>query len=204
VTAPPSAPIRPSADVLFDQDFITIYQALPPALCADIVERFEADERKTPGRIYRQGAAAAQVDDIKNSWDLEILNDERWGDLFRRLHGPVMTCLDHYLSRSPVLQSFPLQGTGYKIQMYPRQQGWFHWHADSTAPNARSRVVSLILYLNDVLEGGQTEFMHQGIRVSPRAGQLLMFPAGWNHVHRGCVPESGDKYIVQTFVKIKD
>ncbi len=197
-------PPRAAADILFDQDFVTLYQALDRALCAEIIQRFDADERRAPGRIYRQGAVGTLASDVKHSWDLEIPDDERWGDLFRRLHVPVMGCLEHYLSRSPVLQSFPLQGTGYKIQMYPRNEGYFHWHADATEKSVRSRVVSLILYLNDVLQGGETEFMHQGIKVSPRAGQLLMFPAGWNHVHRGCMPASGDKYIVQTFVRIKD
>jgi hypothetical protein len=201
---PTAARGRPAPDILFDRDFVTLYQAVEPSLCAAIVERFDRDERKAAGKVYQQGAAGALASDIKRSWDLEILDDARWGDLFGRLHAPVMACVDHYLSRSPVLQSFPLQGTGYKIQMYPRQQGFFHWHADATEKSVRSRVVSLILYLNDVEHGGETEFMHQGLRVAPRTGQLLMFPAGWNHVHRGCMPESGDKYIVQTFVRIKD
>ena len=96
------------------------------------------------------------------------------------------------------------QATGYRIQMYPQGQGYFRWHADSTGRSVQSRVVAMIPYLNDVAEGGETEFFHQGLKVAPRAGHLLLFPAGWNYMHCGQVPVSGDKYIVQTFVKIKD
>ena len=121
------------------------------------------------------------------------------------MHPRIQACIRHYLSRSPILQSFDLQVTGYKIQMYPRGQGFFRWHADSTGRGVQSRQVAMILYLNDVAQGGETEFFHQGLKVAPRAGQqLLLFPAGWNYMHCGQVPVSHDKYIVQTFVKIKD
>lgn len=198
-------PPQPSADVLFDRQFVTLYQALDADTCREIVSRFDTDDRKRQGEVYRgEDAVGTLATDIKRSWDLEILDDARWGDLFRRLHPRVLACLSHYLARSPVLRSLALQGTGYKIQMYPRNEGYFHWHADSSGRRERSRVVALILYLNDVERGGETEFLHQDLKVAPRTGRLLVFPAGWNYVHRGGMPESGDKYIVQTFVRIKD
>ena len=194
----------PAVDVLFDQDLVTVYQGLDPANCRAVIERFDRDDRKTQGMVYRQGEVRAQEGAVKHSWDLEILDDGDWRPVFRAVHPRIQACLQHYLSRSPILQSFDLQVTGYKIQMYPRGQGFFRWHADSTGRGVQSRQVAMILYLNDVAEGGETEFFHQGIQVAPRAGQLLLFPAGWNYMHRGQVPLSHDKYIIQTFVKIKD
>lgn len=200
-----SASHEPSAvDVLFDRDLITLYRGLGPAECGAIIERFDRDGRKTQGKVYREGAVLAEEAAIKNSWDLEIVDDGDWRDVFRAIHPRIQACIGHYLSRSPILQSFDLQATGYKIQMYPRGQGFFRWHADSTGRGVQSRQVAMILYLNDVAEGGETEFFHQGIKVAPRAGQLLLFPAGWTYMHRGEVPVSHDKYIVQTFVRIKD
>jgi 2-oxoglutarate-Fe(II)-dependent oxygenase superfamily protein len=136
--------------------------------------------------------------------DLEILNSGPWQDIFRRIHPLVTACMAHYLSRSPILQSFPLEGTGYKIQMYPQQVGFFRWHADSVGRNAGSRVVAMILYLNDVERGGETEFYHQAVRIAPRTGHLMLFPACWNYMHCGREPESSSKYIIQTFIRLKD
>lgn len=194
----------PAVDVLFDREMITLYQGLDPGECRAVIERFDGDERKTPGLVYRQGQVRGEQGSIKNSWDLEILDAGQWRPLFRTIHPRIQACIRHYLSRSPVLQSFDLQVTGYKIQKYPRGEGYFRWHADSTGRGVQSRQVAMILYLNDVAQGGETEFFHQGIKVAPRAGQLLLFPAGWNYMHCGQVPVSQDKYIVQTFVRIKD
>ena len=202
--SPAFAATRASAvDVLFDRDLITIYRGLDPADCRAVIDLFDADERKSRGAVYRQDHVRSQDEAIKRSWDLEILDHGDWRPIFRAIHPRIQACIAHYLSRSPILQSFDLQVTGYKIQMYPRSQGYFRWHADSIGAGVQSRQVAMILYLNDVAEGGETEFFHQGIKVAPRAGQLLLFPAGWNYMHCGQVAVSHDKYIVQTFVRIK-
>lgn len=190
-------------DIIFDEDFIIIYQALDEALCHAIIERFDRDDGKWRGKIIRAGEDVTYEEGIKNSWDLEILNEGAWRDIFQRIHPRIQACMAHYLSRSPILQSFNLQITGYKIQMYPKNQGYFRWHADSVGKNAGDRVVAMILYLNDVEKGGETEFYHQEIKVIPKAGNLVLFPAGWNYMHCAHVPESGDKYIIQTFIKVK-
>ena len=58
-----------------------------------------------------------------------------------------------------------------------------------------------MIYLNDVEEGGETEFLYQSIRVAPKAGTLLIWPAGFTHTHRGNPPLSGDKYIATGWVQ---
>lgn len=192
----------PAADVVFDRDFITLYRALDAELCEAVRRLFDADAGKRPGRIGA-GDSTAYAQDTKVSWDLEILPTGPWSDLFRCIHGPIQACIAHYLSRSPILQSFPLQATGYKIQMYSRGEGRFGWHADAVGGSSGDRAVAMVLYLNDVERGGETEFFHQGLKVSPRTGQLLLFPAGWNYMHCGQVPVSGDKYVISTFIRIK-
>lgn len=191
-----------AADIVFDRDFIVIYRALGPSLCEAITRQFDADGSKRPGRIGAAGDTAYAAD-TKVSWDLEILPNGPWADLFRRIHPVIQSCIAHYLSRSPILQSFPLEATGYKIQMYPRGEGHFRWHADAAGGASADRVVAMVLYLNDVAQGGETEFFHQGLKISPRAGQLVLFPAGWNYMHCGHTPVSGDKYIISTFIRIK-
>jgi Rps23 Pro-64 3,4-dihydroxylase Tpa1-like proline 4-hydroxylase len=193
-----------STNIIYDQDFIVIYRALDRKLCQSIIDRFDRDNKKWQGKIGLMQGDVGYDADVKKSWDLEIVNDGEWKDTFQTIHPKIETCLSHYLSRSPILRSFHLQATGYKIQMYPKNEGYFRWHADSVGKSAASRVIAMILYLNDVEKGGETEFYHQDIKVVPKAGNLLLFPAGWNYMHCGNKPESNDKYIIQTFIRTKD
>ena len=58
-----------------------------------------------------------------------------------------------------------------------------------------------ILYLNTVKEGGETEFLYQRTRISPKQGTLILFPPSWTHTHRGNPPLSGNKYILTTWME---
>jgi len=191
-------------DILFDRDFIVAYQAMDQALCQSVIDRFDQDVQKSLGNIFTPEASGVYDQNIKSSWDLEIPRDGAWAGIFQRIHSGIQRCMQDYLSRSPILQSVELQVTGYKIQMYPKNQGYFRWHADAVGKNSQGRAVAMILYLNDVEKGGETEFFHQRMKVVPKAGQLIFFPASWNYMHCGHTPESGDKYIIQTFIRIKN
>ena len=54
-------------------------------------------------------------------------------------------------------------------------------------------------YLNDDFEAGETEFLHQHLRVTPKEGSVLIFPAGFTHIHRGNPPIGGTKYLLTTW-----
>ena len=59
-----------------------------------------------------------------------------------------------------------------------------------------SRVMAYTLYLNSVEEGGETEFLYQGVKIKPEPGKLAIFPAYYTHPHRGNPIYKGIKYIV--------
>jgi 2OG-Fe(II) oxygenase superfamily len=195
---------RPTVDVVYDQDLIVVYRALDAQRCRAVIDFFDRDESRWRGKVVVQGGNVTHQQEIKSSWDLEIPNQGASRDLFQAIHPKIQVCLLHYLSRSPVLQSFKVLGSGYKIQMYPRNEGYFRWHADSIGQHNGNRVAAMILYLNDVEKGGETEFFHQRTKISPKAGHLVMFPTGWNYMHCGQVPESADKYIIQSFITISE
>lgn len=75
----------------------------------------------------------------------------------------------------------------------------FEPHFDSIDDKCR-RYLVFLWYLNDVADGGETEFCDLGIKVQARAGRLLMFPPYWMFQHAGLVPVSNDKYIVSTYM----
>jgi len=75
----------------------------------------------------------------------------------------------------------------------------FQPHFDSVG-SACNRYLVLLWYLNDVTSGGATRFLDLDLAITPRAGRLLMFPPYWMFQHAGEPPESGDKYILSTYL----
>lgn len=90
------------------------------------------------------------------------------------------------------------------IQCYREGDGNYkHWHSEQfpTADNdALHRVLFFICYLNNVPEGGETEFYYQKRLVTPKAGRLVIAPAAFTHTHRGNTPTSNDKYIATSWI----
>jgi hypothetical protein len=84
----------------------------------------------------------------------------------------------------------------FKIQKTKIGGGYHVWHYESSNREHSHRLLTWILYLNDVQEGGETEFLYQHMRVKPEQGTLVIWPAAFTHTHRGNPPLSNEKYIV--------
>ena len=71
-----------------------------------------------------------------------------------------------------------------------------HMHTERCDLSTIHRVFAWMTYLNDVEDGGETNFSHYGIRIKPEIGKTLIWPAEWTHAHAGEVLNSGVKYII--------
>ena len=177
-------------------DFIYIQKdALPKSFCDNVIQKFELDDRK------RQGQVGSGVRlDIKRSCDLSITGKEDWKSYDEAFFKSLNNALKEYLRFIPeeyiqfkALGRFE-DDTGYQIQK--TQPGdYYIWHHDQT----RTRLVTFIWYLNDVKDGGYTEFI-DGTRIQPEAGKLIIFPATWDFLHRGVSPKTEVKYLCTGWV----
>jgi hypothetical protein len=91
------------------------------------------------------------------------------------------------------------------LQKYLRGSGGYHhWHSEIYPQNASCETLHRVLlfqfYLNDVADGGETEFLYQGRKVEAKQGRLIIAPAGFTHTHKGHVPHSGDKYVSTSWI----
>ena len=116
-------------------------------------------------------------------------------DNFDALGKPRASTLTKYLYRSGTIN----------IQHYQKGVGGYpHWHSEQFPQNGHNealhRVVLYMFYLNDVEEGGETEFYYQNKKIKPKQGSMVIAPAYFTHTHRGCIPVSNDKYIVTSWV----
>ncbi|NHZ43862.1 2OG-Fe(II) oxygenase [Massilia aquatica] len=91
------------------------------------------------------------------------------------------------------------------VQKYVRASGGYHhWHSEIYPQNASCeslhRALLFQFYLNDVDDGGETEFYYQRRKIEARQGRLIIAPAGFTHSHKGHVARSGDKYIATSWI----
>ncbi len=117
--------------------------------------------------------------------------------LTNEIHSVLQPYLSAYGDKYPSFKMFNAYSNTVKVQKtYPK--GGFHiWHKEH-AGNAESiaRVLTWTIYLNDVPDGeGETEFLEYGIKVTPKRGRVCLFPAAWQHTHRGNPVYSCNKYI---------
>ena len=82
--------------------------------------------------------------------------------------------------------------------------GYHHWHSEIYPQNASCdslhRALLFQFYLNDVEQGGETQFYYQKRKIEARQGRLIIAPAGFTHSHKGHVATSGDKYIATSWI----
>ena len=169
-------------------------------LCRTAIENYQRDPRRHPGYTVGSRGENKSYDEVKVSTDLGIDSEGVWTAIHEQLHQTVSRVVVSIAAQFPSLQVWPLRTTGYKIQHYKRNEGHFKWHFDALGPGAWERQLALVIFLNSVAEGGETSFHRQNLRVRPVAGDALLFPTFWTHMHCGEIPRSEDKYIVSSFV----
>lgn len=98
-----------------------------------------------------------------------------------------------YESLGAVMQHSP---KGMSVQKTLPHQGYHAWHCENADLSTASRILAYTVYLNGVEEGGETEFLYQGVKCKPEPGKLCIFPAYFTHPHRGNPIYKGVKYIV--------
>ena len=87
----------------------------------------------------------------------------------------------------------------------PPDGGFPNWHMDynpraDEKTEVHKRALVAMFYLNDVNEGGETEFYHQKIKIKPKQGRLVIFPASFTHMHRGNPVINNKKYILNSWI----
>jgi len=96
------------------------------------------------------------------------------------------------------------ENDGFNLNKYSIDvSGRYSYHVDRhiDMEEAYERVITFIWYLNDVDEGGETEF-NGTFKVKPEAGKLLFFPSTWSYPHSSLPVISNHKYIMVGWFRI--
>ena len=113
---------------------------------------------------------------------------------YKKLHEVYTT---EYMEKYSMLKNSEQHSAkGMSVQRNNPHQGYHTWHQESADIGSSTRVVNYMLYLNDVAEGGETEFLYQGKKIKPEVGKLVIFPTNFIYPHRGNPLYKGSKYII--------
>ena len=70
--------------------------------------------------------------------------------------------------------------TNLKIQKTLPTEGYHVWHIEhGRGTDNERRAFVFSIYLNDVDEGGETEFLHFSKRIKPKTGRIVIWPAAF-------------------------
>jgi len=110
---------------------------------------------------------------------------------------------EQYPTFEQILEVSDTQIMDFKIQKTLPGEGYHIWHFENIKLGEHiNRILAWIVYLNDVEEGGETEFLFQSLRIPPKKGTVTIWPAGYYHTHRGNPPLSGEKYIITGWIEL--
>jgi hypothetical protein len=87
-----------------------------------------------------------------------------------------------------------------KIQKTNVGQGYHAWHFEQGNKFTSDRICAFQIYLNDVEDGGETEFLYYSKRIKPVQGRLIIWPGSYTHTHRGNPPLTNTKYVITSWV----
>jgi len=112
----------------------------------------------------------------------------------------------HYIQNTGADSAYgvPFHFTCLKIQKTLPTEGYHVWHIEhGKGFDTEARAFVFSIYLNDVEEGGETEFLHFSKRIKPKTGRIVIWPAGFPYLHRGNPPLSGEKYILTSWMMLR-
>ena len=189
------------------EQFVGIFpNAISVKTCVELVKWFDI--------VSSRGLTMASSEERMNFTSLQR-NDELV-HLPVHFHGLESNCVpnnlgdkiwqnlqDCYLVYSERYATPVLMSNSYKIHRVQPSGGYHEWHIEHAYSNPY-RVLAWMVILESPQSGGETEFLHQSLRVEPVVGQLTIWPAGFTHRHRGNPPLEGQKTYMTGWFDIRE
>ena len=181
--------------------FIGAYMLSDSTVCDDLINFMDDPEGLATGKVYEGVVASGEGKIVVDKSSKDCMQKNlHWDDsVFLDYNAELQKCLDAYLQEFKAANDVPVFTLGLEpcqIQKYSKGGGYHAWHFERDAPQTWNRHLVFMTYLNDVSDGGETEFFYQKLKIKPRKGMTLIWPTDWTHRHRGIPSPTQEKYIV--------
>jgi hypothetical protein len=167
--------------------------ALTPDECGRIIDWFESNvDAQQPGRIGSQALnkKSKVSTDIPRWFHLQEMPEQVIEETLRE------GAAEYGRERLHIFRTLStlVIDNSYVLQRYRPEEGYYALHCEAGSPANMMRVLAWMIYFNDVPDGG-THFSEQEYDCEARQGRLVIWPAGFTHMHRGIVSRTTTKYI---------
>jgi len=160
--------------------------------------------RNTINRVHFEKAPILQKQD--QQYFANASNVDVWWTELKSMMMNFDLAFQHYVQNTGASEAYGQKFlfTSLKIQKTLPTEGYHMWHVEhGKGFDNEPRAFVFSIYLNDVEEGGETEFLHFSKRVEPKTGRIVIWPAAFPYIHRGNPPLSGEKYILTSWMMLR-
>ena len=188
-------------------NFIAVYDNYITKDDCDKAIKLYEDQNKFNNTINRIGFEQASILQKQDQQFFAAPNNiDVWWESLKPMMVNFDLAWNHYIKNVGADDAYgvPFHFTDLKIQKTLPTEGYHVWHIEhGKGYSNESRAFVFSIYLNDVEEGGETEFLHFSKRVKPKTGRIVIWPAGFPYLHRGNPPLSGEKYILTSWMLLR-
>ena len=193
-----------------ESNFIRAYSdVFSSSLCDNLIDTYEKLWREKEEQLKKISLcyteSGQKVCGACNCQRLDIMQHQEFNEPFKIIMNGIQVVLNQYKKDARLHPCQWPKEHGYehlRIKRYYCDDNQQHdFHADVTNIESAKRFLSIICYLNDDFDGGETYFPHFGLQVKPKKGTILLFPCTWSYLHKGNPAVNGHaKYILGSFL----
>ena len=176
-------------------------------VCTNLIKYFENSPDKKPGILGIDAKTWGINKKLKLSTDvcINIRNENK-------------EILNYYKELKKVIESYKKKykychikqskwgiTENWSLQRYKPKEGYFTKHCERVGGASIHRHLAFMTYLNNVNDGGETEFVYQKLKIKPETGLTLIWGCDWTFTHRGITSPTETKYIATgwlSYIKI--
>jgi len=189
--------IKNNSDLIKQPNFIGSWNIENNKLCNEIITYFEENRS-----LQKQGITSGGKNiHIKKRTDISItpksLDDLKLRSL-KNYMNELHKCFQDYNIQWPFLKTMinNVDIGIFNIGKYLPGDHFSQTHTERGTLQNAHRIFAWMTYLNNVEDGGETNFTHYDLKIKPETGKTLIWPAEWTHAHSGEILKSGVKYII--------
>ena len=171
------------------ENFILAFQINNDELLDGLIEYHKSNSE------YKYKSEATHSKEVKDSTDVNI----QIGSNNKFIQGYTNYLVNGLREYSKKYTHFNPELTikeGFNIQHYEPNGGYKQWHNERAEHQAHQRALVFMTYLNDVPDGGGTEFAYYPeVKLEAKKGLSILWPTDFTHTHRGIISQH-EKWII--------
>ena len=182
-----------------NEDFVRVYNnAISDDSCESLIEKFEISKDKFETIHVKDADKRISFEQIT------LTKHEEWKSVQDGMMAAFLSYVEQYKKDCSITPEMWPEKHGYEAVRMKRylnnDYDRFDAHVDVRDLPSSRRFLAFFVYLNDVDEGGETEFyLPNKAKIEARRGRMVIFPPLWPWFHVGLKPISNSKYFIHSY-----